>query len=72
MAQVYAVIPKKSNYVENTILAAEGYTMTGFKVIALNGDVFCQPGMYWNEGDGLFYQDNEFTEIYPPSPPEVD
>ena len=72
MSKAYAVIPKKSKQVENTILAEDGFTMTGYKVIALSDDMYCQAGMYWNEDDGLFYQDAEFTEIYPPAPVETE
>jgi hypothetical protein len=70
MSKVYAVIPKKSKQVENTILAEDGFTVAGYKVIELSDDIYCQPGMYWNEEDGLFYQDEEFKEVYPPPPPE--
>ncbi|WP_413510825.1 hypothetical protein [Serratia liquefaciens] len=59
----YAVLKIDSNYVENTIVADDKFSMTGFKLIKIEADVFCQPRMYFNDADRLFYDDAEFTHI---------
>jgi len=71
MSKTYALISTKSKQVENTILAEENFTMPGYTVIALSDGTYCQPGMYWSKKDGLFYQNAELTEIYPPFLSEI-
>lgn len=59
----YAVLKIDSNYVENTIVADNKFSITGFKLIKIEADVFCQPRMYFNDADSLFYDNPEFTHI---------
>ncbi|MCO7512726.1 hypothetical protein NJH77_26140 [Serratia fonticola] len=59
----YAMLKTDSNYVENTIVADDKFSLSGFKLIKIEADVFCQPSMYFNDSDGLFYDDAEFTSI---------
>ncbi len=59
----YAMLKIDSNYVENTIVADDKFSITGFKLIKIEMDISCQPGMYFNDADGLFYDDAEFTTI---------
>jgi hypothetical protein len=59
----YAMLKIDSNYVENTIVADDKFSLSGFKLIKIVADVFCQPSMYFNDADGLFYDDAEFTRI---------
>lgn len=59
----YAMLKTESNYVENTIVADDKFSVSGFKLIKIEADVFCQPGTYFNDADGLFYDDAKFTSI---------
>lgn len=59
----YAMLKTDSNYVENTIVADEKFSVSGFKLIKIETDISCQPCMYFNDDDGLFYDDAEFTTI---------
>lgn len=59
----YAMLRIDSNYVENTIVADEKFSVAGFKLIKIGIDTSCQPSMYFNDSDGLFYDDAEFTSI---------
>ncbi|WP_447908330.1 hypothetical protein, partial [Serratia fonticola] len=59
----YAMLKIDSNYVENTIVAYDKFSVIGFKLIKIEADTFCQSGMYFNDVDGLFYDDEKFTSI---------
>lgn len=59
----YAMLENNSNYVDNTILADDKFSVVGFKLIKIEPEKFCQPGMYFNEIDGLFYDDEKSTVI---------
>lgn len=61
----YAVLATGSNKVENIILASEDFTQDGYTLNLINSGVFCDIGMFYNESDGLYYQDEAFTTIYP-------
>lgn len=61
----YAVLPEDSNQVENVIVATADFSLTGYILQVIQDGVFCEPGMYYNVSDGLYYQDQEFTTIYP-------
>ncbi|MFT2790524.1 hypothetical protein ACMV5I_10655 [Serratia sp. T13T92] len=59
----YAMLETDSNYVENTIVADNNFSVVGFKLIKIEVDTFCQSGMYFNDNDDLFYDDENFTSI---------
>lgn len=59
----YAMIKLGDNKVFNTIVAHESFSMDGFYFVEIGGDVFCQIGMFYNEADGLFYDDKKLTKI---------
>lgn len=59
----YAQIPNDSNIVENIILMNAGFNLDGYSFIEIESDTFCQPGSYYNKGDGLFYDDAALTLI---------
>ncbi|MGV1608488.1 hypothetical protein [Klebsiella pneumoniae] len=61
MAGNYAVI--ESGIVKNIIIAESGYEYDGAEHIEYPESVFCQPGMFYNKDDGLFYDDKEFSKI---------
>ena len=61
MAGKYAVI--ESGIVKNIIIAESGYEYDGAELIEYPEGVFCQPGMFYNHSDGLFYDDKTFTKI---------
>jgi len=44
-------------------LADEGFTPDGYYFTLIKLGVFCQRCMYYNEADGLFYDDAAFTTI---------
>lgn len=58
----YALIGSDGVEVENVILADDSYTIKGQMLIPLNGDILCQPGMFYNVIDGGFYFDEAFTQ----------
>lgn len=60
-----ALIPTGSNQVSNIIIADSGYTQDGYAAQVVASGVFCEPGMYYNEADSLYYQDEAFTVMYP-------
>jgi len=59
----FAQILSGSNVVENTILMEEDFVLNGYTFIRINNEITCQPGSYYNETDGLFYDNAEFTLI---------
>lgn len=61
MAGNYAVI--ESGIVKNIIIAESGYEYDGAELIEYPENIFCQPGMFYNKDDGLFYDDKEFSKI---------
>lgn len=65
---IYAVMENGSNYVVNHIMAHPDFDPKGYWLVKILDGVFCQKGMYYNENDGLFYQDPEFTYIRPRHP----
>ncbi|POW54576.1 hypothetical protein C3408_22225 [Candidatus Pantoea alvi] len=61
----YAVLETGTNVVENIILANESFVLDGYTLQLISNKVFCEPGMYYNVSDELYYQNPEFTTIYP-------
>lgn len=59
----YALIPEGSNVVENIIVANDSFKKKGYYTIKYYDSVFCQPGMYYNKNDSLFYDSPDFKEI---------
>ncbi|WP_277268355.1 hypothetical protein [Pantoea septica] len=39
------------------------YKVNGFSFVKIPSGVYCEKGMYYNEDDGLFYDDEDFTTI---------
>ena len=67
----YAALKAGSNVVENIILADDSYAIEGYTLQIISSGTFCDPGMYYNTADGLYYQDSAFSSIYP-AVPETD
>lgn len=65
MEKRYAVIKEGNNIVDNIILADENYKIEGFNLHELDANTFCEPEMFLNFTDGIYYQDNAFTLIRP-------
>lgn len=65
MTKKVALLPESSRRVENVILADDQFVIPGYRVVPIEEGVFCEAGMFLNEADGLFYQDTDFTTIYP-------
>lgn len=61
----YALLSEDSIAVENIIVAEPSFAQEGYFLVEIESDVFCEPGMYFNSGDGIYYQDEAFTYIYP-------
>ena len=61
MAGNYAVI--ESGIVKNIIIAESGYEYDGAELIEYPESVFCQPVMFYNKADGLFYDDKQYSKI---------
>lgn len=61
-----ALLASGSNIVENIIVSDAGFTLEGYVAIEIKSGVFCQPGMFYNADDGLFYDDAAFTLINAP------
>ncbi len=59
----YAMIAESEIKVFNTIVADDGFSLDGYYFIPIQPGVFCQAGMYYNEADDLFYDDDAFTTI---------
>ncbi|MBV0841354.1 hypothetical protein [Serratia liquefaciens] len=61
----YAVITTGGNKVENIIVADDTFSLDGFDLIpfAVDVDDLCQIGMFYNEKDDRFYDDELFTKI---------
>lgn len=59
----YALINKKSDIVENIIIANNDLKKDGCYLIRYSDKTFCQPGMYYNNLDGFFYDNKGFTII---------
>ncbi|CAD7378240.1 hypothetical protein X12_001146 [Xanthomonas arboricola] len=67
----YAMIQTGTDVVVNIIVSDSGFTIDGFEFRALQDKSVCEPGMYFNRGDGLYYFDATFTQrevIAPESP----
>ncbi len=64
-----AMIEASSNIVAN-VVAVEGdekeMQMSGFYFVSSGDDVFCEPGMYYNPADDLFYFDAALTQLTRP------
>ncbi|KAA6001384.1 hypothetical protein [Pantoea sp. M_5] len=59
-----AVIQNQKNEVLNTIVADPDFEIEGFYLIEYDSDiVFCQKGMFYNEKDNLFYDEEGFKHI---------
>ncbi|MFP1724542.1 hypothetical protein ACLED1_13550 [Lonsdalea quercina] len=65
MTKKVALLPENSRRVENVILTDDQFAMPGYRVAPIAEGVFCEAGMFLNDADGLFYQDADFTVIYP-------
>lgn len=63
MAGSYAMIAVGDIKVLNTIVADPNFTFEGYYFIEIIDEFFCQIGMFYNEIDRLFYDDDEFTTI---------
>ncbi|CAI2401631.1 Uncharacterised protein [Serratia proteamaculans] len=59
----YAVIKTGGNKVENIIVADDYFSLDGFDLIPFAVDNLCQIGMFYNEKDDRFYDDESFTKI---------
>lgn len=59
----YALIPEGSNIVKNIIVENDSFKKNGYYAIRYYDTVFCQPGMYYNKNDNLFYDSPDFKEI---------
>ncbi|QJD69040.1 hypothetical protein HG421_15930 [Xanthomonas campestris pv. badrii] len=68
----YAMIQRGTDVVVNIIVSDSGFTIDGFEFRALQDKTVCEPGMYFNRGDGLYYFDAKFTprELIAPESPE--
>ncbi|MCC5052016.1 hypothetical protein [Xanthomonas campestris] len=67
----YAMIQNEADVVVNVIVSDSGFTIDGFEFRALQDKTVCEPGMYFNRRDGLYYFDAQFTQrelIAPESP----
>ncbi|AOD13551.1 hypothetical protein VB151_10025 [Xanthomonas fragariae] len=67
----YAMIQTGNDVVINIIVSESGFTIDGFEFRALQDTTVCEPGMYFNRRDGLYYFDAQFTqrELIAPEPP---
>ena len=61
MVSKYAVL--KEGVVDNIIVADDNYSPDDLGVIKYGDEIFCQPGMFYNKEDGLFYDDKEYSKI---------
>ena len=61
----FAQIATGETLVKNIIVAEPAFTVDGFSLVQINDGTYCSPGMFYNAVDGIFYQDEEFTTIYP-------
>lgn len=60
----YAMIKNDSVLVENIILADSSFKISGYYFISYDPNtVFCEPGMYYNSANDMFYDDEAFTKI---------
>lgn len=62
----YAMIETGKTYVINTVVKDDDFELDGYYFVKIKEGVFCQQGMYYNNADGLFYGDPDFTTLYPP------
>ncbi|QCT18519.1 hypothetical protein FEM41_02110 [Jejubacter calystegiae] len=58
----YAILENGSNKVKNVIIAPERFSFKGNMLLKLNEQVICQPGMFYNKANGVFYYDAELTQ----------
>ncbi len=65
-AKRFALIKSGNIQVNNTIQADEGLVIKGYLLQEIQADVFCEPGMFYNVSDGLYYQEREFLTISQP------
>ncbi|PPT85980.1 hypothetical protein XarzCFBP7410_01810 [Xanthomonas arboricola pv. zantedeschiae] len=67
----YAMIQTGTDVVVNIIVSDSAFTIEGFEFRPLQDKTVCEPGMYFNRGDGLYYFDAHFTqrEVIAPEPP---
>ena len=62
-----AMIHRDSHLVENIIVVSgDGFEMADFILTELKEGTVCQPGMYYNPDDRLFYYDAGLTQLTPP------
>lgn len=61
MAGRFAVI--SGGVVKNIIIAEKDYSPDDVDIVEYSNSTFCQPGMFYNQSDGLFYDDETFTKI---------
>ncbi|MFU9136738.1 hypothetical protein [Erwinia tasmaniensis] len=59
-AGIYAMMIAGSTVVQNVACAVPGTVIPGFKLVAIENGICCNPGSYYNEADGKFYQDSAF------------
>ena len=67
----YAMIQTGDEVVVNVIVSDSSFTIDGFELRALQDKTVCEPGMYFNRRDWLYYFDAQFTqrEVIAPEPP---
>lgn len=61
----YALMKTGSGKVDNVILATEDYSLSGYILREVSENIYCNPGMYLNPADQLYYQEPDFKTIYP-------
>ncbi|WP_226020087.1 hypothetical protein [Serratia symbiotica] len=61
----YAVVKTGETKVDNIIVADDSLSLEGYDLIrfTVDGDDLCQIGMFYNEKDGKFYDDESFATI---------
>lgn len=59
----FALLKSGDNQVENIIVADEVFSLEGYALVHFAEDCPCQIGMFYNEEDEKFYDDELFTKI---------
>jgi hypothetical protein len=62
------MIQTGSDLVVNIIVSESGFAIDGFEFRPIEESTMCEPGMYFNRRDGLYYFDPEFTQREPVTP----
>lgn len=58
----YAQLTENSLMVKNVIIGSKNLSLTGFTLIALDSDKYCEPGMYYDRDTGEYYFDELLTQ----------